>query len=53
MSLRATDARKLIRRILDEGRLVVPGARTHAREEMTKDELTDLDLVNVLRAGTP
>lgn len=51
MPLRATEARKLIRRLLDEGKFVSPGARTHARQEMDKDGLTDLDAVNVLRGG--
>lgn len=51
MSLKAADAKKLIRRLLKEGRFVSPGARTHARKEMDKDGLTDLDVVNVLRAG--
>ena len=51
MPLKATDARKLIRRLIDEGRFVPPGARSHAREEMQKDGLTDVDAVNVLRAG--
>ena len=51
MALKATDARKLIRRLLDEGRFVPPGAGTHARQEMDKDELTDVDAVNVLRGG--
>jgi len=51
MPLKATDARKLIRRPLEEGRFVSPGAGTHAREEMEKDGLTDLDAVNVLRGG--
>src|ERR1700722_17830256 len=51
MPLRATDARKLVRRLLDEGKFVSPGARTHARQEMEKDGLTDVDAVNVLRGG--
>lgn len=51
MPLRATDARKLIRRLLDEGKFVSPGAGSHARKEMEKDGLTDLDAVNVLRGG--
>lgn len=52
MPLKATDARKLIRRLLDEGNFVSPGAQSHARQEMNKDELSDLDAVNVLRGGT-
>lgn len=51
MPLKATEARKLIRRLLDEGRFVSPGTRSHARREMDKDELSDLDAVNVLRGG--
>lgn len=51
MPLKATDARKLIRRLLDEGVFIAPGAGTHARREMDKDRLTDLDAVNVLRGG--
>ncbi len=51
MPLKATDARKLIRRLIDEGKFVPPGARSHARAEMQKDGLTDVDAVNVLRAG--
>ena len=30
---------------------VPPAAGSHAREEMEKDKLTDLDAVNVLRGG--
>jgi hypothetical protein len=51
MPLKATDARKLLRRLLDEGKFVSPGAKTHARKEMEKDGLTDIDAVNVLRGG--
>jgi len=51
MPLRATDARKLIRRLHEEGRFVSPGAGTHARKEMDKDDLCDVDAVNVLRGG--
>ena len=51
MPLKATDVRKLIRRLLDEGKFVPPGARSHARREMEKDGLTDVDAVNVLRGG--
>lgn len=51
MPLKATDARRLIRRLLDEGRFVSPGKAAHARKEMDKDRLTDVDAVNVLRAG--
>jgi len=39
MPLAAPDARKLIRRLLDEGKLVSPGAGGHARKEMEKDGL--------------
>ncbi len=51
MPLKATDARKLIRRLLDDGRFISPGKGSHARSEMDKDGLTDLDAVNVLRGG--
>lgn len=51
MPLKATDARKLIRRLLDEGKFIPPGKGTHARKEMDKDGLSDLDAVNVLRGG--
>ena len=51
MPLKATDVRELIRRLLDEGKFVPPGARSHARKEMEKDGLTDVDAVNVLRGG--
>lgn len=51
MPLRATDAKKLIRRLLEEGRFVSPGSGSHARREMETDGLTDVDAVNVLRGG--
>ncbi len=51
MPLRAPEARRLIRRLLDEGSFISPGAGTHARKEMEKDALTDVDAVNVLRGG--
>jgi hypothetical protein len=51
MPLKATDARKLIRRLLEEGKFISPGSRTHARKEMEKDGLTDVDAANVLRGG--
>lgn len=51
MALKATEARKLIRRLLDEGNLVIPATKSHARREMEADGLTDVDLVNVLRGG--
>jgi hypothetical protein len=51
MPLRASDARRLVRRLLDEGKFVSPGAGSHARREMDKDRLSDLDAVHVLRAG--
>lgn len=41
-------ARSLIRRILEEGRVVFS---KHARQEMQNDELTAVDINNVLRAG--
>ena len=48
MPLRASDARIVLRRLLLEGTFVVS---SHARQEMTKDRLDDLDVVNILRAG--
>lgn len=51
MPLKATAARTLIRRLLEEGRFVPPGMGSHARKEMVKDGLTDVDAVNVLRGG--
>jgi hypothetical protein len=48
MPLRGTDAKRLIRRLLECGVFAVS---RHAREEMGKDNLTDVDAVNVLRAG--
>lgn len=51
MALRAGEAKKVIRRLLDEGRFVPPGTGTHARKEMDADNLTDMDAVNVLRGG--
>jgi hypothetical protein len=48
MPLRETDARRLLRRLLAEGILVVS---PHARIEMNKDNLTNVDVVNILRAG--
>ena len=51
MPLKASEAKSVIRRLLDEGRFVSPGKGTHAREEMDKDGLTDVDAVNVLRRG--
>jgi hypothetical protein len=49
MPLRASDAKKLIRRLLDFG--VFRVSEPHGRREMNKDNLTDVDAVNVLRAG--
>ena len=40
----------LIRNLLDEG---VVEFSNHAREEMKKDNLSELDIVNVLRGGWP
>ena len=48
MPLRETDARRLLRRLLEEGIFVVS---PHARIEMNKDKLTDVDVVNILRGG--
>jgi hypothetical protein len=50
MPLTPTEARKLIRRLLETGTFVVVG---HARDEMRKDDLTDVDAVNVLRGCAP
>ncbi|MBZ4419819.1 DUF4258 domain-containing protein [Myxococcus sp. RHSTA-1-4] len=41
-------ARKLISTILTNGRV---GYSRHAREEMEKDDLTEVDVTNVLRGG--
>ena len=41
MPLRETDARRLLRRLLEEGIFVVS---PHARVEMKKDNLTDVDV---------
>jgi hypothetical protein len=48
MPLRETDARRLLRRLLEQGIFVVS---PHARIEMKKDNLTDVDVVNILRGG--
>ena len=40
----------LIRNLLDEG---VVEFSTHAREEMKKDNLSEIDIANVLRGGWP
>jgi hypothetical protein len=50
MPLTAAEARKLIRRLLEQGTFVVV---PHARDEMRKDDLNDVDAVNVLRGCTP
>ncbi len=52
MPLNPVAAKALIRRLLDDGKFVSPTARSHARKEMNKDNLTDVDLVNVVRGGT-
>jgi hypothetical protein len=46
--LRETEARRLLRKLSEEGIFVVS---PHARIEMNKDNLADVDVVNVLRAG--
>jgi hypothetical protein len=51
VALRATEAKKLIRRLLEEGLFVSPGPGSHARQEMDNDGLTDVDAVNVRRGG--
>ncbi len=48
MPLKRDEAKKLVRRLLDHGRFVVA---SHARIERDKDNLTDVDIVNVLRGG--
>jgi hypothetical protein len=52
MPLTPVLAKALLRRLLEEGKFIAPSARSHARQEMNKDGLTDVDLVNVLRGGT-
>jgi uncharacterized protein DUF4258 len=47
-SLDAHAARKRISRLLREGRITYSH---HAREEMEKDDLTEVDVTNVLRGG--
>jgi hypothetical protein len=51
MPLKATDAKKLIRRLLDDG--VFRVSSPHGRKAMDDDNLNDVDAVNVLRAGVP
>jgi hypothetical protein len=46
--LNAHEVRRLIREILANG---VYWTSSHAQAEMRKDELTELDVVNVLRGG--
>ncbi len=48
MPLRETDARRFLRRLLEEGIFVLS---PHALIEMSKDNLTDVDVVNILRGG--
>lgn len=48
MPLKKDDAKKLVRRLLDRGSFVVA---SHARTERDNDNLTDVDIVNVLRGG--
>ena len=48
MPLRATQARTYIRWLLDHGIFKVSD---HARDEMNKDNLNDLDAINTLRGG--
>jgi len=45
-----TDARKLIRQILEDGDVEF---WYHARQEMAKDRLSQIDCLNVLRGGWP
>jgi hypothetical protein len=46
--LRGTDARKLLRRVLSEGNTRFT---KHARIELKKDDLSDVDAVNLMRGG--
>jgi hypothetical protein len=46
--LRPHEAKPLARQILEDGIFTVS---PHARDECQKDRLTDVDLVNVIRAG--
>jgi len=46
--LNPSRVRKLVGKILDEGEVEFSG---HALEEMAKDDLTELDVINVLRGG--
>lgn len=46
--LKPTDARKLIREIVENGFVEVSG---HARDEMGEDDLETTDCLNVLRGG--
>ena len=48
--LAPTDARKLIRQILEDGEVEF---WLHARHEMAKDGLSQIDCLNVLRGGWP
>ena len=46
--LRAIEAERLIRKIIVEGNYVLS---KHAKEELAKDDLDQVDCVNVLRSG--
>ncbi len=46
--LAAVDARKLAKAIIATGNVVFV---THAEQEMAKDSLTTIDVINVLRGG--
>ncbi len=48
--LSEADARKLIRRIIEDGDTEF---WHHAREDMSKDRLSEADCLNVLRGGWP
>lgn len=48
MPLRKDDAKRLIRQLMQAGSFYLT---PHARRERDKDQLNDVDLVNVLRAG--
>lgn len=46
--LRAVEAKKLVRQILKHGQV---SFTTHALKELKKDDMTTVDVTNVLRAG--
>jgi len=48
--LKPSITKRIIRTILDDGHLEFSA---HALEEMKKDDLSELDIINVLRGGWP